>query len=64
MLGLKTICSTKDEYQRNCAVIKQNLLERKYNEDNLNKQMDKVYLIEPKELLQNNEKINSKNKRR
>ena len=64
MLGLKTIWSTKDEYQRNCAVIKQKLLERKYNEDNLNKQMDKVYLIEPKELLQNNEKINSKNKGR
>ena len=64
MLGLKTICSTKHESQRTCAVIKQKLLERKYNEDNLNKQMDKVYLIEPKELLQNNEKINSKNKRR
>ena len=28
--------------------------------DNLNKQMEKVDLIERKELLQNNEKINSK----
>lgn len=64
MLGLKTICSTKDEYQKNCAVMKQKPLEGKYNEDNLNKQMDEVYLTEPKELLQNDEKINSKNKHR
>ena len=40
--------------------MKQKLLERKYNEDNLNKQMEKVELIEGKELLQNNEKSNSK----
>ena len=33
---------------------------RKYNKDNLSKQMEKVDLIERKELLQNNEKINSK----
>ena len=30
----------------NCAVVKQKPLERKYNEDNLNKQMEKVDLIE------------------
>ena len=40
--------------------MKQKLLERIYNEGNLNKQIDKVDLIERKELLQNNEKINSK----
>ena len=50
----------EDEYQRNCAVIKQKHLERKYNEDDLNKQMEKVYLIEWKVLLQDNEKSNSK----
>lgn len=44
--------------------MKQKPLEGKYNEDNLNKQMDEVYLTEPKELLQNDEKINSKNKHR
>ena len=42
------------------AVMKQKLLNRKYNEDDLNKQMGKVELIEPKVLLQNNEKRNSK----
>ena len=35
-LRLKTISSTKNEYQRNCAVMTQKFLERKYNEDNLN----------------------------
>ena len=45
-LRVKTICSTEDEYQMNFAVVKQKPLERKYNEDNLNKQMEKVDLIE------------------
>ena len=40
--------------------MKQKLLEKIYNEGNLNKQIDRVDLIERKELLQNNEKINSK----
>ena len=40
--------------------MKQKPLERKYNEDNLNKQMNKVHLIERKELLENNKKINSR----
>ena len=39
--------------------MKQNL-GKKYNEDNLNKQMENVDLTEGKELLQNNEKSNSK----
>ena len=51
-----SICSTEDEYQKNCEVMKQKLLERTYNEDDLNKQMEKVELIKQKELLQNNEK--------
>ena len=51
-----SICSTEDEYQKNCEVMKQKLLERTYNEDDLNKQMEKVELINQKELLQNNEK--------
>ena len=38
------------------AVIKQILLEIKYNKDNLNKRTEKVDLIERKELFQNNEK--------
>ena len=44
-LRLKTICFTEDEYQRSCAVMKQKLLERKYNKVNLNKQMEKIDLI-------------------
>ena len=40
--------------------MEQKLLERKYNEDNLNKQMEQADLVERKELLQNNEKSNSK----
>ena len=44
------MCSKEDEYQRNCVVMRQNLLEKKYNEDNLNKQMKKVDLIGRKEL--------------
>ena len=40
--------------------MKQKLLERKYNEDNLNKKMEKVDLIEQKELLQNNEKVTAR----
>lgn len=39
--------------------MKQQLLERKYNEDNLNKQMSNVDLIEQRELLENKEKSNS-----
>ena len=40
--------------------MKQKLLERKYNQDDLNKQMEKVDVTERKVLLQNNEKRNSK----
>ena len=47
-LRLKAICFTEDERQKNCAVMKQKLFEKKYNEDDLNKQMEKVDLIERK----------------
>ena len=40
--------------------MKQKLLKWKYNQDNLNKQMEKFDSIERKVLLQNNEKSNSK----
>ena len=61
MKGWVDLGATKeDEYERNCAVIKQKHLERKYNEDDLNKQMEKVDLIEWKVLLQDNEKSNCK----
>lgn len=41
------MCSTADDkYQNNCAVMKQKLLERKYDQDNLNKQKEKVDLVE------------------
>ena len=59
-MRLKTICSTENDNQRNCAVMKQKHLERKYNEDNLNKQMETVDLTERKVLLQNNEKSSRK----
>ena len=39
--------------------MKQKLLKRKCNEDNLNKQRSKVDLIERRELLENKEKSNS-----
>ena len=39
--------------------MKQKLLERKYNEDKLNKQRSKVDLIERRELLENKEITNS-----
>ena len=54
-LRLETLCSTKDEYQKNSAVMK-----TKHNEDNLDKQMETVDSIERKQILQNNEKIKSK----
>ena len=50
----------EDEYQSYCEVMKQKLLGRKYNQDNLNKEMNKVDLNAQKELLLYNEEINSK----
>ena len=37
VLRLKTICSTTTEYNKNCAIIKQKFLDRKYREDVLDK---------------------------
>lgn len=52
--------SLEDEYQRNCVIMKQKLLERTYTEDNLNKWITKVDLIKRKEFLQNYEKITAR----
>ena len=60
MLRVKIICSTEDEYSRNSTVMKQKPFERKYNEDNLIRQTYKTDLIGQKQLLQDNENINSK----
>ena len=51
-LRVKTICSTVDTYQTNCETMKQKLLEKKYNEENLNKLMDNVDLIKRNKFLQ------------
>ena len=48
---MSIISSAEEEYQKNCTISNPKLLERKYNEDNLNKQMEKVDLTEQKELL-------------
>ena len=44
--------------------MKQKLLKRKYNVEKLNKQIEKVDLIERKELLQNNEKLLQNNSKK
>ena len=48
-LRVKIICSTVDEYQRNCAVMRHKFLKRKCDERNLNNRMEKIDLIERKE---------------
>ena len=60
-LRLKTICSTSTEFDKNCAIIKQNFLDRKYKKEVLDKQIKKVDRIERKELLTCKEK-NNKNR--
>ena len=49
-LRLKTICSTSTEFDKNCAIIKQKFLDRKYEEEVLDEQIKKVDRIERKEL--------------
>ena len=60
-LRLKTICSTYTKFNKNCAIIKQNFLERQYKKEVLDEQMKKVDRIERKELLTCREK-NNKNR--
>ena len=57
-LRLKTIYSTTTEYDKNCAIIKQKLLDRQYKGEVLDEQIMKVDRIERKELFTNKEKSN------
>ena len=41
-LRIKTICSTLTEYKKHCAILKQNFIERGYEENILKDEMDKV----------------------
>ena len=57
-LRLKTIYSTTTEYDKNCAIIKQKLLDRQYKGEVLDEQIMKADRIERKELFTNKEKSN------
>ena len=59
-LRLKTICSTSTEFDKNCAIIKQNFLDRQYKEEVLDEQIKKVDRIERKELFKCKEKKQQK----
>ena len=50
-LRIKTICSTLTEYKKHCAILKQNFIERGYEENILKDETDKVDNINRKELL-------------
>ena len=58
----KTICSTRTEFDKNCAIIKQKFLDRQYKEEVLDEQIKKVDRIERKELFTCKEKMNNKNR--
>ena len=59
-LRLKTICSTSTEFDKNCAIIKQKILDRQYKEEVLDEQIKKVDRTERKELFTCKEKNNKK----
>lgn len=59
-LRIKTICSTENEYQKHCTILKEKLIEREYKEKTLKKQIEKVNQINRKELLQTNNKHSEK----
>lgn len=61
-LRVKTVCSTDNEYHKNHQILKEKLLQREYKEENIDRQMEKVNMIDRKELLQAKEKNNQKNK--
>ena len=42
VLRIKTICFTLTEYKKHCAILKQNFIERVYEENILNAEIDKV----------------------
>ena len=56
-LRIKTICSTLTEYKKHCTTLKQNFIERRYKENILKDEIDKVDNIDRKELLRKKEKI-------
>ena len=56
MLRIKTICFTLTEYKKHCAILKQNFIERVYEENILNAEIDKVDNIDWKDLLSKKEK--------
>ena len=60
-LRLETICSTRTEFDKNCAIIKQKLLDQQYKEEVLDEQIKKVDRTEKKELFTYKEK-NNKNR--
>ena len=56
-LRIKTICSTLTEYKKHCyTILKQNFIERGYEENILKDEIDKVDNIDRKELLRKKEK--------
>ena len=55
-LRIKTICSTLTEYKTHCAILKENFIERGYEENILKDEIDKVDNIDRKELLRKKEK--------
>ena len=50
-LRMKTICSTRTEYKRHFAILKQKFIERGYEENILKNELDKVDNIDRKDLL-------------
>ena len=56
VLRIKIICSTLTEYKKHCAILKQNFIERGYQENILNDEIDKVDNIDRKDLLSKKEK--------
>ena len=55
-MRIKTICSTLTGYQKHCAILKQNFIERGYEENILNDEIDEGDNIDRKDLLSKKEK--------
>ena len=60
-MRLKTICSTKTEFDKNCAIIKPKFIDGQYKKEVLDEQIKKADRIEKKELFTCNEKNTNKN---
>ena len=59
-MRIKTICSTLTENKKHCAVLKQNFIERGYEENILKDQTDKVDNTDRKDLLQKKKEKSNK----